>query len=69
MKVLLLLGYFLGASLGGSITKIIENVQYVIAFAAIAISGYYIFSWYMRKKFLKEDRTIEEMPPDEEERL
>lgn len=65
--VLLFAGYFLGASLGGSIVKIIENVQYVIAFAAIAISGYYLFSWYMRKKFLKEDREIEQMPPDEKE--
>lgn len=64
---LLFLGYFLGASLGGSIAKVIENVQYVIAFAAIAISGYYIFTWYMRKKFLKKDREIEKMPPDENE--
>lgn len=64
--ILLFAGYFLGASLGGNIVTIIENVQYVIAFAAIVISGYYIFSWYMRKKFLKEDRDIERMPPDEE---
>ncbi len=56
-----ILGYFLGASLGGSITKIIENVQYVIAFAAIAITGYYLFTWFMRKEFLKEDEEIEEM--------
>ncbi len=63
---LLLLGYFLGASLGGNIVQIIENVQYVIAFAAIAISGYYIFTWYMRKKFLKKDEEIEKMPADRE---
>lgn len=66
---LLFLGYFLGASFGGNIAKIIENVQYVIAFAAISISGYYLFSWYMRKKFLKEDTQIEEMSPDTEIRL
>lgn len=60
--VLLFAGYFLGASLGGSIVEIINNVQYVIAFAAIAISGYYLFSWYMRKKFLEADKQIEEMP-------
>src|SRR3989344_8684586 len=35
---LLFLGYFLGASLGGNIVEIISNVQYVIAFVAIAIS-------------------------------
>ncbi len=60
--VLLVAGYYLGASLGGSIVKIINNVQYVIAFAAIVISGYYIFSWRMRRKFLEEDREIEAMP-------
>ncbi|MDD3530982.1 MAG: hypothetical protein PHV99_00050 [Candidatus Pacebacteria bacterium] len=59
---LLLAGYFLGTSLGGSIVKAIENAQYVIAFAAIVVSGYYLFSWYMRKKFLQEDKEIEEMP-------
>ena len=61
---LLLVGYYLGESLGGDIAKIISNVEYVIAFAAIAISGYYIFSWYMRKKLLKEDKEIENMPAD-----
>ncbi|MCR4333540.1 MAG: hypothetical protein NUV60_00745 [Patescibacteria group bacterium] len=60
--ILLFVGYYLGASLGGSVVKILENVQYVIAFAAIAISGYYIFSWYMRKKFLEEEKEIEDMP-------
>jgi membrane protein DedA with SNARE-associated domain len=59
---LLLAGYYLGESLGGSVVKVIENVQYVIAFAAIIISGYYLLSWYMRKKFLEEDKKAEEMP-------
>jgi membrane protein DedA with SNARE-associated domain len=58
---LLFLGYFLGASLGGSTVRIINNVQYLIAFAAIALSGYYLFSWYMRGKFLKDDKNIEDM--------
>lgn len=53
---LLFLGYFLGASFGGSISKIIDNVQYVIAFAAIAISAYYILTLRMRKKFLKKEK-------------
>jgi membrane-associated protein len=51
--VLLFAGYFLGESLGGDIVPIINNVQYVVAFTAIIISGYYIFSWYMRRKFLE----------------
>lgn len=59
--ILLFAGYYLGASLGGTIVQILENVQYFIAFAAITISGYYIFTWYMRKKFLKEDEVIEKM--------
>lgn len=66
---LLLLGYFLGESLGGSIANIIANMQYAIAFAAIAISGYYLFSWYMRKKLLTEDKAIEQMPSDTERRV
>ena len=59
---LLFAGYFLGASLGGSFVKILENAQYVIAFAAIVISAYYLFSWKMRGKFLREDKKIEDTP-------
>ncbi|MHB8660744.1 MAG: DedA family protein [Minisyncoccota bacterium] len=57
---LLFLGYFLGVSLGGNVVRIIDNVQYAVAFVAIAISAYYILTWSMRKKFLKEDKQIEE---------
>jgi membrane-associated protein len=67
--VLLFAGYYLGASFGGNIVTIINNVQYVVAFAAIAISGYYLFTWYMRKKLLKADKAIEEMPVEKENRL
>lgn len=59
---LLFAGYFLGESLGGKIVRVIENAQYVIAFAAIVITAYYLLSWYMRKKFLKVDKEVEEMP-------
>ncbi|MHB8710009.1 MAG: DedA family protein [Minisyncoccota bacterium] len=64
---LLFAGYFLGASLGGSVVKIIDNVQYVIAFVAIALSGYYLLSWRMRKKFLTTDKKIEELSLTPEE--
>jgi membrane protein DedA with SNARE-associated domain len=57
---LLYVGYFVGASLGGSITHIINNIQYGVAAVAIAISAYYLFSWRMRKRFLKEEKEIEE---------
>lgn len=56
---LLFIGYFFGASLGGA-TRIINNVQYVIAFVAIVISAYYLLSWYMRRKFLKDDAKIKD---------
>ena len=58
--ILLFAGYFLGESLGGSITHILSNVQYAIAAVALAISAYYIFSWYMRRKFLEEEKGTEE---------
>lgn len=61
--ILLFAGYFLGQSLGGSITHILSNVQYAIAAVAIAISAYYIFSWYMRQKFLKSEKELENKSP------
>jgi len=57
---LLFAGYFLGTSLGGSVTRIINNVQYGIAGLAIVVSIYYIVSWQMRKKFLREEKEIQE---------
>jgi len=59
---LLFAGYFLGASLGGTAERIISNVQYLIAFFALAITLYYLFSWYIRSKFLTADKVIEETP-------
>jgi len=68
--VLLFLGYFLGASFGGgNVAQIINNVQYVIAFAAIVISGYYLLTWYIRQKFLKEEKEIEKVSIDDESPL
>lgn len=60
--VLLLAGYFLGASFGGSAERIVQNVGYVAGVAAIAISVYYIVSWKIRAKFLARDKQIEEEP-------
>lgn len=59
---LLFAGYFLGASLGGSAARVINNVQYVIAIAALVLSGYYLVSWYMRGKFLAADKKVEDTP-------
>ncbi len=59
---LLLTGYFLGESLGGDIVRIIDNAQYALAIAALVLSAYYVFTWKMRGKFLKEDKEIENTP-------
>lgn len=59
---LLLAGYFLGASFGGNIVAIINNAQYALAFAAIVICAYYLLTWRIRSKFLKEDEEIERKP-------
>ncbi|MEK7604457.1 MAG: hypothetical protein AAB442_01525 [Patescibacteria group bacterium] len=63
---LLFAGYFLGSSLGGSMEKVIHNVQYVVLFTAIALSVYYLFGRRMREKFLQKDKEIEEEPVDDE---
>lgn len=60
--LLLFAGYFLGESLGGKIVRVIENAQYVIAFAAIVITAYYVLTWYMRRKFLATDKEVEKTP-------
>lgn len=65
--VLLFAGYYLGESLGGDIVHLINNVQYAIAFAAIIISGYYLLTWYMRKRLLLEDKAIEQALPEKAE--
>lgn len=64
---LLFVGYYLGTSLGGDAVRVINNVQYVVAFAAIVILAYYLQSWYMRKKLLSADKKIEDRPVSEEE--
>jgi membrane protein DedA with SNARE-associated domain len=52
---LILVGYFFGNAFGGRTTILVENLQYVIAGATLIISGYYIFRWYVRRKFKEEE--------------
>ena len=52
---LLVLGYFFGNALGGTITKILENAQYAIAGLTLMVTVYYIGSRYMRSRFDKEE--------------
>jgi membrane protein DedA with SNARE-associated domain len=48
---LLTLGYFFGDAFGGDTTRIVQNIQYVIAVSTLLISGYYLLRWYLRRKF------------------
>jgi membrane-associated protein len=63
---LLLLGYYLGNSFGGTAAKVISNAEYIVAFAVVGISIYYVLSWRMRKKFLKGDEALEKGKSDEQ---
>jgi len=56
---LLLVGYFFGNSFGGTLTGFIQNIQYVLGGGGLLLAGYYIFSWYMRTEFFKEERDLE----------
>jgi membrane protein DedA with SNARE-associated domain len=60
---LLAVGYFFGVSFGGNIIKVVENIQYVLLFAAIVMAAYYITTWRARAKFLKADAEIQEGSP------
>jgi len=57
--LLLALGYFFGGTFGGKISNILQNMQYVIAAAGVLLTVYYLFSWRMRAKFIKETEERE----------
>jgi membrane protein DedA with SNARE-associated domain len=58
---LLFLGYYLGASVGGSVSRILENIQYVLGGAILVITGYLLFKRYINAKMRKAEKEIEEM--------
>lgn len=55
---LFLLGYFLGGAFD-SAASFISNVLYGIGMLALVISGYYIFTFYMRKRLAEEEKKAE----------
>lgn len=55
---LFLLGYAMGGAFE-SLTGLISNIQYVIAVLALVISTYYIFTFYLRKRFSEEEKKAE----------
>ncbi len=58
--VLLFLGYYLGASAGGSIAHILENIQYVLGGAILVVSAYLIFKRYINVKRRQAEQEAEE---------
>jgi len=55
---LLFLGYFLGTSFGGSVEKVLRDVQYVVALSVVAMIVYFYFAWRIRKRFLEEENLL-----------
>lgn len=60
--VLLFAGYYLGASVGGTAERLIQNVGYVASLAAIGATVYYLVSWRIRAAFFKREKEIEDAP-------
>lgn len=56
---LLILGYFFGNAFGGSLPRFIANIQYVLGGAALLLSLYYAASWYLRRRFIAEEKKAE----------
>ena len=54
------LGYYFGNTLGGTIETVLTNIQYLIAGASLFIVAYFLFTYYMRKRTLKQEKEAEE---------
>ncbi len=55
---LLFLGYFFGASYGGNILKMVQNIQYIFLGGSVVLIGYYGFALYMRRRMVADDEAI-----------
>jgi membrane protein DedA with SNARE-associated domain len=55
---LLVAGYFLGNSFG-SVSKIVENIQYVVGAATVLITAYLLFKFYINKKMRQAEKEAE----------
>jgi membrane protein DedA with SNARE-associated domain len=55
---LFLLGYFLGSAFD-SATSFISNILYGVGILALVISGYYIFTFYMRRRLEEDEKKAE----------
>lgn len=55
--VLLVLGYYFGNSFG-TVSKVLENAQYVIAGVILFVTAYYFFKRYIERRLRKEEERV-----------
>ena len=55
--VLFTLGYYFG-NVFGSMTKVLQNIQYVVGAVLLIGIAYYIFTRYMRRKLIEEEKGV-----------
>lgn len=53
---LFVLGYYFGGAFG-TVSNVLNNIQYVVAVVVLLATGWYIFTHYIRRRF---DKEIEE---------
>jgi membrane protein DedA with SNARE-associated domain len=56
---LLFLGYYLGASVGGSVSRVLENIQYVFGGAIVVVTTYLLFKRYINAKMRQAEKEVE----------
>jgi len=52
-------GYVVGGAFG-NMAGVLSNIQWVIAILALVIAGYYVFTHFMRRKALEEEKEASE---------
>lgn len=56
---LLVLGYYFGNAFG-TVSKVINNIGYVIGGITLVITAYYLFTHFMRRRLLKQEKAEKE---------
>ena len=59
--VLLVLGFYLGSSVGGSVAHFLANIQYVLAGAALFFTAYFFFKRFINTKLLEAEKAEEKI--------
>jgi membrane-associated protein len=57
--ILLVLGYYFGSAFG-TVSNILNNLALVLLAVSVFITGYYIFTHFMRRRLLKQEKAEEE---------